>query len=246
MGKGVLYIIQQSVVLNLGVALANTGGNVAVGNASQNQAGVTQLAAGWTTPGSVTSVTAVATNQSNGLARITTGVATATGNSATTTVIQMVSILGGDSPAPFVLIQQGFVHNIGLAVANTGGNVAIGNQSTNDAGVHQEAVGSGEGAVLDATATNTSDGTAIIDTGVPPEVTPPVVVPTPVPVPAELPDTSVAPAPAPEVSAAEAVAVSGTLPYTGSDFTDEGVAAGVLLLLAGFELQRRSRRRATR
>ena len=172
MGQGVLYIIQQSVVLNIGVALANTGGNVAVGNASQNQAGVTQVAAGWTTPGSVTSVTAVATNQSNGLARITTGVATATGNSATTTVIQMVSILGGDSPAPFVLVQQGFVHNIGLAVANTGGNVAIGNQSTNDAGVDQQVLGSGEGAVLDATATNTSDGTAIIDTGVPPEVTP--------------------------------------------------------------------------
>ena len=169
--------------------------------------------------------------------------ATATGNSATTTVIQMVNILGGDSPIPFVLVQQGFVHDIGMAVANTGGNVAIGNQSSNDAGVDQQVLGSGEGEVLSATATNTSGGTAIINTGVPPEVTPPVVPPVPVPAPAVEPDsrpTLRSPArrwPRPRQSPP-----TGTLPYTGSDFTGEGAAAGVLLLLAGYELERRSRR----
>ena len=38
---------------------------------------------------------ATATNEVNGLARITTGTATAAGNSATTTVVQVVEVLGG-------------------------------------------------------------------------------------------------------------------------------------------------------
>jgi LPXTG-motif cell wall-anchored protein len=246
-GLGVMYIVQQSVVLNLGVALANTGGNAAIGNASQNSAGVLQIQVGWTNPGSVTSMVAVASNSSDGIARITTGQATATGNSATTNVVQVVTILGNGTGAPFVLVQQGFVHNIGMALANSGDNVAIGNQSTNDAEVVQ--VGTeGEGGVLSATASNESNGTAVIDTGVPGETTP---TPTPTPGPVPNPTAPVSPVDVPPASVeglqvTPAVEASGTLPYTGSDHTRDAAAAGMLLLLAGLGLERRSRRSTTR
>jgi LPXTG-motif cell wall-anchored protein len=101
--------------------------------------------------------------------------------------------------------------------------------------------------VLDATATNTSGGTATIDTGVEGETdqqqptTPPAEQPTV--------DEARLTSPPASVEAAQveaAVQVRGTLPYTGSDHTRDATAAGLLLVLAGWALERRSRRRAVR
>ena len=142
-----------------------------------------------------------------------------------------------------MLVQQSFVHNIGVAVANTGGNIAIGNGSTNDAEVVQ--VGSGDGTgVMSGTATNDSDGTAIIDTGVTPTPPIPPVPPITVPIIPEIPVGPEGPGVEGEtlVQPADAVEVTGTLPYTGSDHTRDAAALGLLLLLAGAGIDQRSRR----
>jgi hypothetical protein len=153
---GLAIASQDTDVTNAGVAAANSGGNVAVGNASDNVAVNAQGAAG-----GLASNKGSASNISNGTAGITTGAAEAAGNVSKTTVDQAASSDDGNGLA--IAVQHTDVLNLGLAAANTGGNVALGNASDNLAANLQGAVGliaSNTGS-----ATNASNGSASIKTG---------------------------------------------------------------------------------
>lgn len=153
---GLSLIIQDGDVTNAGVAVSNTGGNVGVGNASTNLAAVGQDA-----NGGLASNTAATNNKSNGTANITTGAATSHGNVSATNVKQAAA--GGDGAGLAVLVQDSDVLNLGVAVANSGGNLALGNVSGNFSALGQSA--SGLLASNNGSATNSSNGSATIKTG---------------------------------------------------------------------------------
>lgn len=148
---------QGSTVVNAGAAGANSGGNVAIGNASRNVAATGQGAAG-----GLASNNSTTNNTSTGTATINTGAATASGSIASNTVDQDVSGPDDDTGLQ-VGIQDSNVVNAGAAFSNTGGNVGIGNASTNIAATGQGAVGGI--ASNTAETTNTSGGDADITTG---------------------------------------------------------------------------------
>ncbi len=107
------------------------------------------------------------TNNSDGTAVISSGPATAVGNSAQTGTGQ--STASGNQVTSFLVGQQhqsAGVANAGSASANTGGNTAIGNGSNNRATTTQEVSGGllGVGVNLGGP-TNNSTGTAAINTG---------------------------------------------------------------------------------
>ncbi|HEV7888719.1 MAG TPA: hypothetical protein VGO92_14270, partial [Acidimicrobiales bacterium] len=77
---------QDANVTNAGVGVANSGGNVAVGNASDNTSGCVQGAVGV-----IANNSCAASNTSDGTASITTGDATAVGNQSSTAVSQAVA-----------------------------------------------------------------------------------------------------------------------------------------------------------
>jgi hypothetical protein len=113
-------------------------------------------------------------NDSDGTAVIETGDANAVGNVSNTEINQTADAVGGG------VDQDATVVNVGDAVANTGGNTAIGNNSTNVASNEQTAVAVGDGGTVNpccnaadetdtasntSSATNMSNGTAAISTG---------------------------------------------------------------------------------
>jgi hypothetical protein len=152
-------VVQPATVVNAGGAVANSGGNEAVGNDSANVAVNSQTANGFLGANSSSG----GGNASKGSASITTGAATAVGNNSTTTVSQTAAT-GGAGAGPDVVVQPATVVNAGVAVANSGGNVATGNDSFNVAVNDQDATG-----VIASNAAggggNASDGTATIVTG---------------------------------------------------------------------------------
>ena len=148
--------VQNAPVVNAGVGVANSGGNTATGNTSQNVAGCGQAAVGVIANNSCT-----ASNESNGTAEVQTGDATGVGNQSATQVQQAAT--GGDDPGLDVTVQNAPVLNAGVGVANSGGNDATGNASQNLAGCGQLAVGFVANNACDAS--NSSDGHAGIDTG---------------------------------------------------------------------------------
>ena len=129
-----------STVTNRGIATANSGANRAAGNTSSNTATNSQRASA---SGPAIN-TATAANSSNGSAWITTGATDAVGNIADTT--------------------DADVTNRGTATATSGGNRAVGNASGNTADNRQTARG-GRIASNSAMVLNSSDGTAVVDTG---------------------------------------------------------------------------------
>jgi hypothetical protein len=149
-------VVQDADVTNVGVGVANSGGNVAVGNASNNTAATGQVAAG-----GIASNQATTSNESNGTAAVQTGDATATGNESETHVEQKHDSDGG--PGLVVAVQDSDVTNAGIGLANTGGNVAVANASTNVAATGQVAVGLI--ASNSAETSNESDGHVGIKTG---------------------------------------------------------------------------------
>src|SRR5690606_26593230 len=126
---GVIQVINQKAnVSNVGVGVANTGGNIAIGNASSNNATAGQTGDGGVTGGASNNGTAA--NNSNGSALINTGNASATGNQSTTNLVQEAHgnaqvALGGI----LVINQAAPVNHFGVAAANSGGNVGVGNAS---------------------------------------------------------------------------------------------------------------------
>lgn len=166
---GILVINQDAVVTNSGVALANSGGNLALGNASQNDAGLVQSA---NSDAGIASNSGAAANTSDGKATIATGGASATGNKSDTAVIQSATGSAGGAMGGLVIIDQdAFVLNTGAAVANTGLNGAVGNVSGNTAGLNQEIPAGGGGtdpigvASNNGEASNASAGTGTVTTG---------------------------------------------------------------------------------
>jgi hypothetical protein len=186
-GLGLVLNSQVAGVLNTGAGVANSGDNAAGGNGSTNQAdipvqhaevgsgngaGTTDITAG------ILTVTNAATtsNTSDGTAEITTGNASATGNRSATTIGQSEDA-GVDGLGAVINTQAAGVANVGLGVANTGGNLAIGNISSSRSDLVQTAnigsdnfgdteVDAGVIAASDSGASeNLSDGTGRITTG---------------------------------------------------------------------------------
>jgi hypothetical protein len=155
-GAGLVVTDQDADVTNAGVGVGNSGLNAAVGNASQNTGGCLQGAVGF-----VANNSCDASNSSDGTASIHTGDATGIGNMSTTAISQDAS--GGDGTGLAVVLQDADVANVGVGIANSGGNLALGNISDNLAGCGQLALGFIANNTCDAS--NSSDGTASIVTG---------------------------------------------------------------------------------
>lgn len=170
--NGAIVLVDQgATVTNIGIGIANTGGNIAIGNASTNDASAVQVADASGTDGdAVAANTAQVRNNSGGDARIDTGDASAVGSTSTNTVNQTFD--GDfDGLGVIVLVDQGAnVTNVGIGVSNTGLNAAIGNASTNTASNDQTSTANSAGtgdsvASNNATASNNSGGSAGIITG---------------------------------------------------------------------------------
>ncbi|MDP9020428.1 MAG: hypothetical protein M3N25_06460, partial [Actinomycetota bacterium] len=166
-GVGTAHADQTASVTNDGSATADTGGNGAVGNASDNTATNDQEATAQGGGGdAVASNSGGASNKSDGTAVVKTGDATAAGSTSNTAVSQKSSGSGGAD-------QGARVSNTGSASANTGGNRAVGNRSENVARNNQNAragsggpVAGGDAVAFNAGgASNRSDGTAVVKTG---------------------------------------------------------------------------------
>ncbi len=165
---------QNATIVNVGIAVANTGGNVAVGNASTNGAVSKQFSNSTNTGGgdSVAANTGALSNNSDGSAGIITGDATAVGNVATNNVTQVTNINAPGAMGVIVLTDQNAAAaNVGIGIANTGLNTAVGNLSPSTSRAIQGAV-SGAGppaddnvASNDAIVSNDSNGSASINTG---------------------------------------------------------------------------------
>lgn len=176
---------QAAAVENVGEAEANSGGNEAAGNASLNLALVGQISLDlfplFPVPldvsaaangvggsgGSVATTTGVADNTSGGSATVTSGAASAAGNMSTTSVSQSISGAGSDGVGSVAITEQeAAVANAGAAVANSGGNAAVGNASFNAAATVQLSLGSGSGVnTTTGQAANESSGSATITSG---------------------------------------------------------------------------------
>jgi LPXTG-motif cell wall-anchored protein len=243
-----------SLTVNLGLGLANTGLNVGVGNASVNTI-TSNVFAGFvqTGPGSlnigddgVASNAITETNNSDGTVNLTTGDAYALGNRSATGTVQ-----SQDDPTAVTI-------NLGFAFANSGLNVGAGNTSVNNTTHNAIAIAPGTVASNVADLSNTSNGTANIHTGnanafgniasnatcqgidfgptCPQPALPPLPLPCPCPhgqVPPVIPPTVTPPTTPP-------VHPSVSLPNTGVSV--EGLALlGLLLLAIGVFLRRKAR-----
>ena len=179
-GNGFTLPSQVVRVTNRGTGTASSGNNTAVGNVSFNDVSNNQharvaAAGAIRTRSAVANNVATTSNNSDGSASITTGDAAAWGNYSTTNI---------DQNAPISIAGHGFVigdqrvneFNTGRAVASSGNNKAIGNNSDNGFfGAHNNQHASVAGAralrARTAVASNTgatsnkSDGHASIDTG---------------------------------------------------------------------------------
>ncbi len=138
-GLGASIVPQAALVLNVGIAQADSGNNEADGNESNNEADVDQdIPESAGTDVGVAANFAQTENISDGTATIRTGAAVAGGNRSKTNVSQNVKSHGDD----FNLQPQlAVVANIGVGQANSGNNDASGNESDNDAAIDdQEAI----------------------------------------------------------------------------------------------------------
>src|SRR5205085_5697279 len=135
-GLGVVVLVDQTATVNnVGIGIANTGGNAAVGNGSTN--GATNDQTSTATGGlgdTVASNNGTATTNSGGSAGIITGDANAVGNAATNNISQVVNVNANGSLGSIVLVDQSAdVNNVGISIANTGLNLAVGNLSDSTA-----------------------------------------------------------------------------------------------------------------
>ena len=190
---GFILNTQVAAVHNVGLGVANTGVNLAVGNVSDNDADLEDQTAEVASDndgddGDVTVIAGIitaanngtASNSSDGSASIATGNAEGRGQprarpTSARPRTATISGLGG-----IINTQAADVVNAGVGVANSGLNVAVGNVSDNDADLDQRArIASDNGGDVDdstvagtfitatnnGTASNTSDGTANVNTG---------------------------------------------------------------------------------
>jgi LPXTG-motif cell wall-anchored protein len=259
-----------SLTVNLGIGLANTGLNAGVGNASTNTitsattAGFVQNGPGSLTIGGdgVASNAITESNNSNGTVTLTTGDAYALGNRSATGTVQP-QVNDPNDPLGFLNSQTAVTINVGFAFANSGLNVAAGNTSVNNTTHTATATAPGTVASNVATLSNTSDGSATIHTGnanafgniasnatcqgidfgptCPQPVLPPLPLPCPCPHGQEVPPPGVTPPPTViPPTNVPPVHPSVSLPNTGASV--EGLALlGLLLLAIGVFLRRKAR-----
>ena len=166
LGGGAAYGLevtsQDADVDNTGVAVANSGGNVAQGNSNEGDQTAVN-AQGAASGGGVAANSGEASNKSTGSATIVTGNATATGNESSTGVSQGAASGGGGLQ---VTAQDADVDNAGVGIANTGLNAAVGNVNGDQTAVNgQLAIGVGGIAANQGSASNVSRGSATIVTG---------------------------------------------------------------------------------
>jgi hypothetical protein len=149
-------------VTNAGQANANTGGNTATGNASNNIATGQQ-----TVTGGLAGIglnVGGPTNVSNGVASVATGPADAVGNQSATEVAQTGG--AGHGCGGGRGLQVADVQNQGVADANSGDNLAVGNASTNEATQAQVVEGGLLGLGVNVGGpSNVSSGVASVATG---------------------------------------------------------------------------------
>ncbi|MEY2567916.1 MAG: hypothetical protein QOE35_2445 [Actinomycetota bacterium] len=168
-GGGVNTLDQRAIVVSDGDGSADTGNNDVTGNASINDASTDQRAIAET--GSIHSNIADTTNDSDGSAGVTTGDADATGNKSVGDVGQWATVVGNGTGGVSITDQSARISNDGDADANTGGNTAVGNLSDNVSSTDQRANSARGPPRADivltniATTTNSSDGSADINTG---------------------------------------------------------------------------------
>lgn len=163
---GILIVTQDAFIDNRGSATAVSGDNTAIGNNSRNAAGNRQSLG--TRPGAINNNAAAVNNSSGGNSLIDTGDSTATGNSATNSVSQVVNgSVGGSLGGIAVVDSNATVNNRGIATARSGGNVGIGNNSANLAVNVQDLGARGPPSIRtnNAPVTNSSDGNAAVITG---------------------------------------------------------------------------------
>jgi hypothetical protein len=184
-GTGQVISDQAADITNVGVAFGNTGLNLVIGNSTVQLILVDPAAGGATAPaGNAATATDSATNAATGMAAVTTGGATAVGNASSTTIDQLAVAEAADGGFVSIL-QRALVLNLGIALANTGMNSAVGNQSVDLDELQQQSIaaafwaslqslfggsswlglpGSGT-ATTPVTAANTSNGAAVVSTG---------------------------------------------------------------------------------
>lgn len=120
--NGHVVVVQVAVIVNIGIGLAGSGGNIAGAESA-------------TPPKLVSSVAMIVGNEAAGAgagptgAAIHTGSANATGNTGTTQVTQSIVLTGND-----VAAQLAAVLNIGVGVSNSGLNFALAAVSGNTSG----------------------------------------------------------------------------------------------------------------
>ena len=186
--SGLVVNTQAAAVVNAGIGIANSRrqrrGGQHLGQQRQRRPGAPRSATTTAVAPTIIAGTLVASNNgeasntSDGLATITTGDAAATGNESSTNIRQEANgaIDGGGA---ILNTQVASVANLGLGVANSGGNGAVGNDvrqrrrassrtptssSDNAAGAPTLVAGIVT-ASNDGTASNASDGEANITTG---------------------------------------------------------------------------------
>jgi hypothetical protein len=176
-GVGFVVPVQTAVVNNIGVALANSGGNAAVGNITDDQLAITGQAAlaleiGGGDDVALANNSAASTNSTNGTATINTGDACAAGNVAANVVNQNSNVFA--PAASFVVtLQDAVINNLGVGIANSGLNQAVGNITDDQIAVSPQlalalSIGGGDDLAIANNAarnSNETNGHAGISTG---------------------------------------------------------------------------------
>ncbi len=174
-GLGLILTPQTALVVNAGVAQADTGDNTAIGNESLNNATLLQTDTvtinGLLLGDAVATSSGVAENESDGDACACSGDATASGNLSDTTLVQDLDA-SANGGSVVIVPTTGVVANLGAGVALTGLNTATGNSSDNGATTTQastidvDLLGLGDQvATSSGDAGNASDGTAEVGSG---------------------------------------------------------------------------------
>jgi hypothetical protein len=160
---GLSVTSQDADVNNTGVGIANSGGNAAVGNVSDDQTAVNVQGAA--AGGGIAANEGRASNESSGSATIVTGAATGVGNQSSTGVGQSDASLGGGGGLD-VTAQDADVNNAGVGVGNSGLNAAVGNVNGDQTAVNVQGAAALGGAAFNAgSASNVSRGSATVITG---------------------------------------------------------------------------------
>ena len=166
-GTGEIEIIQIALIVNLGVGIANSGGNTATGLDVVNVIGIGQGAGAGAGGGGTSTNGLTAANDVSGRGAITTGDATAIGNASDVRVTQAAA--GAAGPGLIASDQAAGITSLGVAYGNTGLNVVIGNTVLQLVLVDQQAAGGGAGASAvagnQAVAGNAATGMAAVTTG---------------------------------------------------------------------------------